>query len=76
MNKKTFELIATIVFFLSLLIVPTEACRDAYYCIKTGWFFIWELEGRRHQVDLVRLLIQSAVVGGLLLTVWRYKFKD
>jgi hypothetical protein len=76
MNKKSFELLALLLFFLSLLYVPTEACRDAYYCIKGDWFFIWELEGRRHQVDIVRLLIQSAVVAGLLATFWRFKYKD
>jgi hypothetical protein len=76
MNKKTFELIAAIVFLLSLLYVPTQLCIGDPYCIKDEWFFIWGLVGQPHEVDLARLLIQSAVVGGLLVTFWRYKFKD
>ena len=76
MNKKTFELIATITFLLSLLYVPTQLCIGDPYCIKSEWFFIWRLEGQPNEVDLARLLIQSAVVAGLLFAVWRFRFKD
>lgn len=77
MNKKTFEFIATIVFLLSLLCVPTQICVSVTsYCVKSEWFFIWELVGQPIEIDLARLAIQSAFVGGLLLTIWRFKFKD
>jgi hypothetical protein len=75
MDKKKFELLIFCLFFISLLYVPTKICVSEYYCIADEWLFIWEFEGGGYRVDMIRLIIQTFVVAGILFAVWRFKFK-
>jgi hypothetical protein len=76
MNKKQFELVAILIFLTSLIYLPTKICLNDQ-CYMQSWFFIWEFEGRgAEQVDIIRLVIQSIVVAGILFAVWRFRFKD
>ncbi len=77
MDKKKFELVATIIFLLSLLCVPTKVCVDENYCVGVGWYLFWDLSGlTNHNVDISLFVIQSVVVAGILFAIWRFKFKD
>lgn len=74
MDKKKFELVAFAAIVLCLVFVPTKLCGPSY-CIASDWEFIWAFSGAQ-VVDIMRLAIQVVVVAGVLIAVWRFKYKE
>jgi len=72
MNKSKIELASFVVFIISLLYVPTKFCRPSNgFCTSDEWMWIWDIDDV-WSVDVVRTIIQVAVVGILIFGVVRY----
>ena len=72
MNKSQIEFASFVFFIFSLLYVPTKFCRPSNgFCESDEWMWIWKIDDA-WSVDVVRTIIQVAVVGILIFGLVRY----